>query len=95
MTRKDALTALGACTRWITACVAGGQAVDDCARSVPPCGTETPWEEPVACCAPSCFARYQEARRAGAEPSDAVDAVYYGDDPCMPGVADLLRTGRQ
>jgi hypothetical protein len=95
MTRRDALTALGACTNWITACAVGGQAVDDCVRSVPPCGTDAPWQEPVACCAPSCFARYQQARRAGTEAPDAVDTVYYGDDPCMPGVGDLLRTGRQ
>jgi hypothetical protein len=94
-TRKDALTALGACARWISTCVVGAQALDDCARSAPPCGTQTPWQEPTACCAPSCFERYQEARRSGAVPIAAFDAVYYGADPCMPGVADLLRTGRQ
>ena len=48
----------------------------------------------AACCAPSCFQHYQEARRAGTETVAAFDAVYYGADPCMPGVADLLRTGR-
>jgi len=91
---KDALTALGACARWITACVVGTHPLDDCARSAPPCGTKTPWQEPAVCCAPSCFERYQDARRAGAEPSAAFDDVYYGTAPCMPGVSDLLRTGR-
>jgi hypothetical protein len=94
-TRKDALTALGACARFITTCVVGAQALDDCARSAPPCGTEMPWEEPTACCAPSCFERYQEMRRAGTDAVASVDSVYYGTDSCMPGVKDLLRTGRQ
>jgi hypothetical protein len=93
--RKDALTALGSCARWITTCAVAGQTLDDCARSAPPCGTETPWREPVACCAASCFERYQGARRSGTEPIAAFDSVYYSTDPCMPGVADLLRTGRQ
>jgi len=93
-TRKDALAALGACARWITACVTSGHPLDDCARSTLPCGSDMPWEEPAACCAPSCFQRYQEARRGGTEPVAAFDTVYYGADPCMPGVADLLRTGR-
>ncbi len=93
--RKDGLTGLGACAHWITECVAGGHALDDCARSAPPCGTATPWEEPAACCAPPCFARYQEMRRAGTEAVAAFDAVYFGTDSCMPGVTDLLRKGRQ
>jgi hypothetical protein len=93
--RKDALTALGACARIITTCVASGQTLDDCARSAPLCGTETPWLEPTACCASSCFERYQTARRSGTEPVTAFDAEYYGTDPCMPGVTDLLRMGRQ
>src|SRR5262249_59518922 len=65
-TRKDALTALGACARWITACVVGAHPLDDCARSAPPCVTKTPSQEPPARCAPATLERDQGAARAGA-----------------------------
>jgi hypothetical protein len=94
-TRRDAIVATGACARWITTCVTdGGHALDDCARSAPPCTTTRPWEEPAACCAPACFERYQEARRGGSEALTAFETVVFSADPCMPGVADLLRTGQ-
>jgi hypothetical protein len=94
-TRRDALVAAGTCARWITSCVAdGGHALDDCARSAPPCATSTPWEEPAACCTAACFDRYQQSRRAGTEGLAAFDDVYFGADPCMPGVVDLLKAGR-
>lgn len=92
--RRDAFTALGHCTRWITACAVSQHPLDDCARSVPLCATARPWEEQDECCAPSCFERYQQARRAGMEAVEAFRQTYYGPDSCMPGVADVLRAGR-
>ena len=87
-TLRTPVTALGRCTRWIAACVDGAtRTLDDCARSVPPCATERPWEEVSACCPAACFAAYQAARRAGAEPLAAARATYFADASCFPGVA--------
>jgi hypothetical protein len=95
-TRRDPVTAAGACARWITSCVEiGGHPLDDCTRSAPPCATDRPWEEATACCPATCFERYQDARRAGTDPVAALDAVYFGKDPCFPGVAALLSGGGQ
>jgi hypothetical protein len=88
--RRDPLTAGGACARWITGCVETGNTLDDCTRSAPPCATERPWEEAAACCPATCFERYESSRQAGAEPIAAFDAVYFGQDTCFPGVAALL-----
>jgi hypothetical protein len=95
-TRRDPITAGGACARWLTTCVApGGHPLDDCARSAPPCASERPWEEATTCCPAACFDRYQDARRAGADPLAAFDAVYFAEDTCFPGVAALLAGGGQ
>ena len=91
--RRDPVTAAGVCARWITTCVDAGHRLDDCTRSAPPCATDRPWEEPTACCPAKCFERYQDARRAGADPLAAFDPVYFGTDTCFPGVATLLSGG--
>ena len=84
------VTAIAACTRWITGCVTVGQALDDCARSAPACATDQPWSEP-ACCPPACFQRYAAARLAGTGDQDAFLAAYLSkSDPCVPGLAALL-----
>src|SRR5262249_4119543 len=89
--RRDPIVAAGACTRWITSCVVDGRhALDDCTRSAPPCATDRPWEEPAVCCPVSCFERYQTARRGGASPLGALEAIYLAKDPCFPGVAAML-----
>jgi hypothetical protein len=89
--KRDPIVAAGACARWITSCVVdGGHALDDCARSAPPCATDRPWEEPAVCCPVSCFERYQTARRGGADPLGALEAIYLAKDPCFPGVAAML-----
>lgn len=89
-TLRTPVTALGACTRWITACVdPAARSLDDCTRSAPPCATDRPWEEP-ACCPAACFDAYQAARRGGAEPLAAFSAVYFRDASCFPGVRALL-----
>jgi len=93
-TKRDALTALGHCARWITACVVTAHSLDDCARSAPLCASDRPWDERDECCAPSCFERFQEARRAGAAPLAAFQDVFYGTSSCMPGVQALLQAGR-
>ena len=93
-TRRDPVTALGACTGWIVACVdPASRSLDDCARSAPPCTSAQPWEEP-ACCPSACFAAYQERRRAGSEPLAAFSAVYFEGASCFPGVRTLLEGAR-
>jgi hypothetical protein len=87
------VTALGACTRWITACVdPASRSLDDCARSAPACATDRPWEEP-ACCPVACFAAYEAARLAGTAPLAAFSQVYFTDASCFPGVRALLDGG--
>jgi len=94
-TLRTPVTALGACTRWIAACVdPAARSLDDCARSAPPCATDRPWEEP-ACCPAACFDAYQAARRGGAEPLATFSSVYFRDASCFPGVRALLDGARQ
>jgi len=84
------MTAAAACTRWVTSCVVAGHLLDDCARSVPACATDQPWDEP-ACCPVACYERYAAARQRGVEDVEAFLAAFLGkDDPCIPGMAALL-----
>ena len=88
---RDPLTAVGACTRWIVGCVdPGNRSLDDCARSVPQCTTDKPWEEEAHCCPTSCFDNYATLREAGVEPIDAFDTVYFTNGSCFPGLEELL-----
>jgi len=88
---RDPLTALGACTRWIVGCVEpGNRSIDDCARSVPQCTTDKPWEEEAHCCPSSCFDSYATIREAGIESITAFDTVYFADGSCFPGLEELL-----
>jgi hypothetical protein len=89
-TLRDPVTALGACTAWITACVDPSRSLDDCARSAPPCATDRPWEEATACCPAACFEGYQRARQGGTEPLAAYEQVYFKDASCFPGLRALL-----
>ena len=89
-TLSGPVTALGACTRWITTCVDPlSRSLDDCARSAPACTTDRPWEEPP-CCPAACFAAYEAARLAGVAPLAAFSQVYFTDASCFPGVRALL-----
>lgn len=87
------MTALAACTRWITGCVSPpDRTVDDCARSVPACKTPRPWDE-AACCPQACFDRYVAARAAGKTDTDAFTGAYFDRaDNCVPGVSAALRS---
>ncbi len=89
-TRRDPVTAFGACLRWITKCVEPGvRQLDDCARSVPSCLTDRPWEERQACCPTACFAAYEATRQAGTPPLPAFQGVYLADAGCFPGLREL------
>lgn len=91
VTLAGPVTALGACTRWITTCVdPASRSLDDCARSAPACATDRPWEEAAACCPAACFAAYETARLAGIAPLAAFSQVYFTDASCFPGVGALL-----
>jgi hypothetical protein len=88
---RDPLTAVGACTRWVVGCVEPGQrSLDDCARSVPQCTSDRPWEEEAHCCPANCFDSYATVRESGVEPITAFDTVYFADGSCFPGLEDLL-----
>ena len=88
---RDPLTALGACTRWIVGCVEpGSRSLDDCARSVPQCETDEPWNEEAHCCPASCYDQYAALRRTGVESIAAFDAPYFANASCFPGLEDLL-----
>lgn len=90
-TRRSPLTAVGACVRWVTACVQPEvRSLDDCARSAPPCLGERPWEEASACCPARCFGEYEGARRAGGEAVDVFRTTYIREPRCVPGMAELL-----
>ncbi|MCQ1547606.1 MAG: hypothetical protein NOF05_02000 [Candidatus Accumulibacter phosphatis] len=84
-TLRDPITAVGACTGWITACLKPGEReLDDCARSAPQCATNTPWLESSACCPAACFAQYRTARLAGMPQIATLMRVYVNDGSCFP-----------
>jgi len=85
VTLRDPITAVGACTGWITACLKPGEReLDDCARSAPQCATNTPWLESSACCPAACFAQYRTARLAGMPQIETLMRVYVNDGSCFP-----------
>jgi hypothetical protein len=89
-TLRTPVTALGACTGWITGCVeTASGSLDDCARSAPSCATDEPADE-AACCPASCFDAYQAARRGGLADLAAFSAVYFRDGSCVPGLRALV-----
>ena len=84
------MTAAAQCSRWVMGCLSSERTLDDCARSVPTCKTDQPWNEP-ACCPASCFQRYVTARLGGAKDIDAFMAAYLSSsDPCIPGLKAQL-----
>ena len=90
-TRRDPVTALGACTHWISSCVEPeSRSLDDCARSAPACLTDRPWEEDAVCCPTACFDAYERARQSGTEPMTAFPEVYFRGATCFPGVAEMV-----
>ena len=90
-TRRDPMTSLGLCTRWIVKCVEPGvRSLDDCTRSAPICKSQEPWTKNETCCPEDCFDAYATLRTAGQLPIEAFDHVYFGDASCFPGVAALL-----
>ncbi len=59
--------------------------MDRCERSAPTCATDEPWNE-TACCPAACWQRYEAARFAGQDPTAIEDEIYFGSDPCIPGL---------
>lgn len=85
VTQKDKITAIAACSGWISACFKPGvREIDDCARSAPVCKTATPWLEDAACCPAACFERYSVARLAGRPSALAVVENYIDNSTCFP-----------
>ena len=64
-------------------------AMDLCERSAPTCATAEPWNE-AACCPASCWDRYEQGRLAGQDPNTIEEEIYFGADPCIPGLGELL-----
>jgi hypothetical protein len=90
-TLRDAVTVLGDCAGYATACLAPPErTLDDCIRSAPPCLGERPWEEAAPCCPAGCFTAYEAARRAGSSDLAAFQQVYFDDGSCIPGLRELL-----
>lgn len=95
--QRDAITDVGQCTGWITACVTpGARSLDDCVRSVPACAAGTAVGGAVACCPSACAADYKQARLSGASDMDAFMNTYFNDGSCVPGFTGLnaIRSGR-
>ena len=83
---RDPISAVGACTAWISACYdPGTREIDDCARSAPTCKTNQPWLEATSCCPSGCFDAYRSKRLNGANEIDTYFEVYFMDGSCFPG----------
>ena len=69
-TRRDAITAAGACMARTVRCVEsirtpGGRTPDACWGSVPRCATNHPWTEDGTCCPVRCAELYAALRGMG------------------------------
>jgi len=62
---------------------------DLCERSAPVCATQQPWNE-APCCPASCGERYKQLRIACKGTETAEKEVYFGDNPCIPGLREAL-----
>ncbi len=88
---RDALTALGACTDWVTNCYAPPErSLDACVEAAPVCATQRPWEEQAPCCPKDCTARYAKARSSGRSETDAFEQVFFLEGDCFPGLKTAL-----
>ncbi len=86
---RDPITAYGGCLDWVSFCVSPpDRDFDDCARSAPTCGTDTPWLEEAECCPAACFEQYAARRRSGASPLQSFGEVYGKGATCFPGLAN-------
>ena len=86
ITRRDPVTAAGACLGLMLACYAPGERnLPGCFANVPTCATRTPWEEAAACCDTSCGARYAALRAEGQPPAAAATMAILAEGSCMPG----------
>lgn len=85
--KADAVTAWADCAAMISVCLhASAGDFDGCVAGVPTCATETPWEEPSACCPAACVSDYQALRAKKRAPFDSYARVFALDRTCMPGL---------
>lgn len=89
LSRRDPLTALGACADLVAFCVSPERSLDACMVYAPVCETEEPWlEEP--CCPARCAADYEALRIAGEGDVPAFVRVLFRDIECFLGVREML-----
>jgi hypothetical protein len=90
-TLRDPVGALCACATLLSACYAPPRrSLDACVVSAPACATARPWEESAVCCPTACRDAYEDARRAGRTPDEALDEVFFQNPDCFPGVRAQL-----
>ena len=96
ITKRDAISSLGACAHWIVSCVDPKErSLDQCVAAAPTCESDQPWEneEHTFCCPAACADNYATARTNSQSAIEAFTMTYYTNPTCFPAAVELLESG--
>lgn len=96
ISKRDAISSLGACAHWIVSCVDPTErSLDDCVAAAPTCSNDRPWEndEHTFCCPTACAENYATARAQSQSSIEAFIQTYYTNPTCFPEALKLLEEG--
>jgi hypothetical protein len=89
-TTRDPIVALGECVDAAVYCYEPGtKGLSWCLQNTRTCKTDAPWtEEP--CCPQQCKDDFEDALSKGTTPAKAIEAVFFDEKTCFPGVREAL-----
>ena len=96
ITKRDAISSLGACAHWIVSCVEPNErSLDQCVAAAPTCQSERPWEadEHTFCCPAACTDNYAKARLSADTDLEAFTSTFFTNPTCFPEALELLNSG--
>ena len=96
ITKRDAISSLGACAHWIVSCVEPNErSLDQCVAAAPTCQSERPWEadEHTFCCPAACTDNYAKARLSADTDIQAFTSTFFTNPTCFPEAVELLNSG--
>ena len=96
VTKRDAISSLGACAHWIVSCVdPESRSLDQCVAAAPTCESDRPWEteEHTFCCPSTCADNYANARAQSVGQIEAFTQTFFTNPTCFPAAVELLENG--
>lgn len=93
LNKRDAITAMSACSNRVAACVQrkdlpGGRSIDACWMHAPRCQSDHPWDEVGGCCPTRCSELYEALRKRNYSEREASLRTMRSE--CFNGLRELL-----